>query len=262
MSKQYLTACLAAFALVVCPVSLACGSGQEEAADGIAVVPASGMLGLDLGVDVSQTTADETLRRQYLVAGATAVQEVIDRGGRLRLSVFFSRGLQPVTLIDADVPTPEELGGVARAQQLVPLREAATDALAEALGLVPRRSRIAQALTGLGGSGTDVAGSLAGGIAAVGGDGYTLVLRLSDGIDQRWTGDLDLPAEVLADRVAPVLPPAGGGVTVALVGIGATADGLSTGTTQRIIRAWRSACRRTGARCCVSPDPDLGRLFG
>lgn len=260
MSKQYLTAYFAAIGLFVCVAPLACGSAGKHDND-IGLVPTSGTIRLDLGVDVSRTTADEPLRRQYLAAGETAVQEVIDRGGRLRLSLFFSRGLQPVTLIDADVPPPEDLGGVARAQQLVPLREAATDALAEALGFVSRRPQIAQALTGLGGSGTDVAGSLAGGVAAADGDN-NLVLRLTDGLDQRWTGTLDLPADVLADRIAPVLPRAGSDVTVALAGIGATADGLSTGTTQRIVRAWRSACRQTGARCYVSPDLDLGRLLG
>lgn len=262
MSSVSPKAIFALAGIALCLGLTACGlSGANEAVVRETMIPSSGPVSLDLGIDISRTTADDALRRQYLAAGATAVQEVIDRGGRLRLSVFFSRGLQPVTLIDADVPTPEELGGVARAQQLVPLRESATDALAEALSLVPRRPQIAQALTGLGGSGTDVAGSLAGGIAPVGG-GDILVLRLTDGIDQRWTGDLNLPADVLADRVAPVLPRAGGEVMVALVGIGATAEGLSTSATQRVMRAWRSACRRTGARCYVSPDLDLGRLFG
>jgi hypothetical protein len=260
MSK-YIKPIIAVAAVALCLVLAACGLSPTETVDGKTIVRPSDPISLDLGVDVSRTTADETLRRQYLAAGMKAVQAVLDRGGRLSLSVFFSRGLHAVSLLDAPVPTPEEVGGVARAQQVVPIREAAASALAEALGLVPRRPEVAEALIGLGGNGTDVAGSLAAGLASVDGQPNPVVIRLTDGFDADWTGDLDASPQALADRIAPDLPRAGHDVTVALVGIGGSASGAGTDTTERLLAAWRLACQHSATRCYVAPDLDLSRFI-
>jgi hypothetical protein len=99
-------------------------------------------------------------------------------------------------------------------------------------------------------------------LAAVEGQSNPVVVRLTDGIDTHWAGNRAASPQVLADRVAPVLPNANRDVTVALVGIGDSAAGTGTGTTERLLAAWRLACTHTGARCYVAPNLDLSRLFG
>ncbi len=259
---KYIKPILALAGVVLCLGLAACGVGPTGTVDGKTIVPPNGPVALDLGIDVSQTTADKTLRQQYLAAGMKAVQVVLDRGGRLSIAVFFSRGLHPVSLLDAEVPTPDEVGGIARAQQVVPIREAAGAVLAEALGLAQRRSEVAQALTGLGGEGTDVAGSLAAGLVAADGQRNPVVVRLTDGIDAHWVGNLAASPQALTERIASDLPQVGPDVTVALVGIGGSAAGTGTDATERLLSAWRLTCRHTGARCYVAPDLDLSRLFG
>jgi hypothetical protein len=259
---KYIRPALVSAALALCLGVVACGPTTTGAVGGNGMLPSSGPVSLDLGVDVSQTTADETLRRQYLAAGMKAAQTVLDRGGHIAISVFFSSGLHPVSLLDAEVPTPDEIGGITRAQRVVPIREAAVGILAEALELEPRRPEVAQALTGLGGAGTDVAGSFAAGLAAVDSRSNPVVVRLTDGIDARWVGDLQATPQTLAERVGPVLPHTNQDVTVALVGIGDSVTGTSTRTTERLLAAWRLACQRTGAHCYVAPDLDLSRLLG
>lgn len=262
MNIFYPKTILAIGAMALCLGLAACGMSPAGTVGGKPIVPPDGPVSLDLGIDVSETTASKTLRQQYLAAGLEAAQAVLDRGGQLQVSVFFSRGLHAVTLLDAPVPTPEEVGGVARAQEVVPIREAAGTALAEALGLAPRRPEVADALAGLGGAGTDVGGSLAAGLAATTGQPNPVIVRLTDGIDADWAGGLDAPPRVLAGRIASDLPHVGRDVTVALVGIGGTGDGIGTDATGRLLSAWRLACQTTGARCYVAPDLDLSRVLG
>jgi hypothetical protein len=260
MSKSIRIA-LVLSAVTLCLGIAACGVVPSGTTNVKTIVPSSGPVSLDLGVDVSQTTADETLRKQYFAAGTQAVQVVLDRGGHLAVSVFFSRGLHPVNLLDADVPTPEEVGGVARAQEVVPIREAAEGALAEALGLAPRQPAVADALSGLGGEGTDVAGSVSAGLAATSGQPNPVVIRLTDGIDADWSNGLGAPPKALAERVEADLPGSKHYATVGLVGIGGNAAGLSSGATERLLVAWRIACKRIATRCYVAPAPDLSRLI-
>ena len=248
-------------AVMLCLGLAACGAVPSGTTDSKTIVPSSGPVSVDLGVDVSQTTADEALREQYLAAGMQAVEAVLGRGGRLQVSVFFSKGYHGVNLLDADVPTPGEVGGIARAQEVVPIREAAEGALAEALGLIPRQPAVADALSGLGGEGTDVAGSLAAGLASTGGQPNPVVLRLTDGIDADWSDGLGAPPKALAERIEADLPGSKYDATVGLIGIGGNATGLSSGATERLLAAWRIACRQVATRCDIAPDLDLSRLI-
>jgi hypothetical protein len=252
----------ATIGVTACLAIAACTPGTTQPPEPKRIVANTGAVSLDLGTDISHSTGDKALRQQYLAAGMQAAETVFQRGGHLAVSVFFSRGLHPVELLDAPVPGPGELGAVARAQKIEPIRQATKAALAEALGLADRRPELEAALAGVGGDGTDVAGSVAAGMTAVDDQANPVVIRLTDGLDATWSGSLAEVPAALAERIDGVLPQVGSDVAVALVGIGGGAQAKDTKTTQRLIEAWTTACERTGARCYVAPDLDLDPFIG
>lgn len=260
MSK-YIKIITATAGAVVCLALAACTAGTTPPPEPQRIVANAGPVYLDLGTDISGSTRDEALREQYLAAGMQAAETVFQRGGHLTVSVFFSRGLHAVELLDTPVPTSSEMDAVARAQKIEPIRQATEAALAEALDLAPRRPELKDALRDAGGDGTDVAGSLAAGLAGADGQANAVVIRLTDGVDGSWES-LDAPAAALARQVAGMLPHVGNHMAVALVGIGGGADAKDTETTQRLTEAWTTACGRTGARCYVAPDLDLDPFIG
>lgn len=259
---KYTKLTAAAIGAVLCLALTACASGSGATGDTPrAIAPSTGPLFVDLKVDVSASTAEKPLRHQYLSTAMSAVEAAVQRGGRLSIAAFFSRGLHPVELLNTPVPTPGEVGGVARAQQIIPIRNAAAGVLAEALGLARRRPEVASALKGIGGEATDVAGSFASGLAATHGQPDPVVVLLTDGEDAAFLGHYDSSPRSLAARIAPELPKVKH-VTVALLGIGGgSATGTSTRTTDRLLATWRLACAETGARCYVAPDLETNRLF-
>lgn len=240
----------------------ACGAATDDPPAVRSAVSSTGQIDENLNIDDSASTETRSLRERYFDGAMKAVGAVLDQGGSLTIKAYFSRGLHPAELLKTPVPTPAEASGVARAEKVIPIREAAETAIAEALGLAPRRPEIAAALKGMGGEGTDIAGALAGALEETRGGANPVVIAITDGDDARFTGHYgDSPRE-LAALVSPVLPQAAPGTVIGLVGIGATAAGTSTALNQRLTSAWRLVCEGVGARCVVSPSLDLGSLIG
>jgi hypothetical protein len=216
----------------------------------------------DVEIDRSESNEEVSLRKQYFAAAMKAVEVVLRQGGALTVKTYFSRGLDSVELLKTPVPTPDEASGVSRAEQVIPIREAAETAIAEALGLAPPRPEVAEALEGMGGEGTDVSGSLAASLAESDGAANQVVIQITDGEDARFIGHYgDSPGE-LAALISPGLPHVAPGGVIGMFGIGATANGTSTALNRRLVSAWRLACESTGARCFVSPSLDMSGLLG
>jgi hypothetical protein len=251
-----------AIAVVLVFGAAACGAGAGGGPTGRpAIVPSGKPISLEELVDVSETTEAQDLRRQYLAAAMEGVEAVLLQGGSLSIDVFFSHGLHPVVLLRTQVPTPGQASGVARAEKVIPIREAAETALGEALELGPRRPEVAAALSGMGGESTDVAGALADALEEAEDAVDPVVLMITDGEDGRLTHHYGDPPGALAGLISPSLPRARPASVVGMFGIGASASGSATAMNRRLVAAWRLACARSGSRCLVSPSLEADRLF-
>jgi hypothetical protein len=257
-------------ALAVCTtVVAACGSSTQAEPQATAkpVIPPGQPVDEQVEVDTSLSTADQLIRHEYLAAAMRGVEAVTEAGQHLGIYAYFSKGLSHnLKLLDATVPTTNELAGIPRAEKVVPTKNAAESVLTEVLGLTKQRQpRVAQAMANLGHAreGTDVAGALASALEAAGGPEPSVVLTISDGEDLRFRGHYHESPKALAKRVMPLLPKARPHTSLVIAGVGGSTGGTPTPLTERLLATWKLICHHVEAQhCLIQPDLDLSRLFG
>jgi hypothetical protein len=244
--------------LVFTTVSAAAGS--QPACPGAAVQPLTGPqpIGEDVVIDSTQSTSSTVMRRDYGLAALAIVTRAANERAALRIVSFGASGVGASVVFEgsfAAVSADEVFNQAARNRELC----LAKKAIANALATKPDP---------LGGS--DIAGSVAGGIASlkamVTPGGQMTLTVLTDGCqspaargpNQRLTNLCaqlargKKPSAVLRAHAAEFNIGNANGVTLALrgIGVGRNRRFANTVFAQTLVGFWTLVCRRAHARAC------------
>jgi hypothetical protein len=211
--------------------------------------------GSDNAPEIAQQRRDAALRD---------VQDVLNAGGHLTISIFAKSAPAGVKLIDQDIPTADQMGGVQRADFVNRAQATIKHTLDQALGLAPVTDpRLAAALRFAPANGSDIAGAIktasdqtAQEAAKFGPNARREITVFTDGLQNDDRVDLaseigDKPVPQLVDEMRQLIPNAQG-AHIAMWGIGRNNDSASitTDRTLALVAVWKGFCRESHAASC------------
>jgi hypothetical protein len=209
----------------------------------------------DNAPEIAQQRRDAVLRD---------VQDVLNVGGHLTITIFAQSAPAGVALIDQDIPTTDQLSGVQRADFVNRAQAAIKRTLGQALGLAPLTDhRLAAALKFAPANGSDIAGAVksasdqtAEQATKFGRDARREIAIYTDGLQNDERVDLaneigHKPVGQLVTEMRQLVPDASG-AHIAMWGIGRDNDSASitTDRTLALVAVWKDFCEKSRAASC------------
>lgn len=219
-------------------------------------------------IDGSASDNAPEIARQRRDGVLRDVQDVLNAGGHLTISIFAKSAPAGVKLIDQDIPTAGQMGGVQRADFVNRAQAAIKRTLEQALGLAPvTDQRLAAALKFAPANGSDVAGAVksasdqtAEQATKFGRDVRREIAIYTDGFQNDEHVDLaseigHKPVEQLVAEMRQLVPDASG-AHITMWGIGRDNDSASitTNRTLALVAVWKDFCGKSrSASCRIEP---------
>jgi hypothetical protein len=259
--------CLAVFAVFLSLVVLTgCGGGASSSSSGAAAGTENtvvedlraGPLDFKVFVDDSASRASTPLIEQSMVDVKNAFELTLASGGSFS-AVAIRGDLGSAALVaTAHVPSAGGGGNETERSEVATKTRSELQAAEEAL---LKKGPIA-GLRGGSALTYDLRQALASVDPASG--GHTVILLVTDGVDDTVKGHLGESTKQLAARLSSHLgskAKRNRSVTVIIAGVGESAKGAPGGAANRLKAAWKEACEKTGAQCSVSTEVEAPVLL-